>query len=522
TFCTDDLNRVDFVITGVELPGGNANDCQFVLIPLTAGVSLENVVYEQGPDFTITGTLVFDGFPPPTTVQLSWLITCFCNNGPSESCRETLTLDIPCCNGLSLEDAEVCASSTLTELVLPDCEDVPSGAELRWYVAPGPCPPADGWGEPYFVTLDPCAPLSLYPYVYSVPEVCVFVEAALPGGDGCNTLVSEVVTVTLCPELEPTVNNQEFCYGGDPITPAPLTLDLPADYACDLDVRWFDDAGSEVGTGPTLEIGSLSYDFNSNECSYRFNYTAKVSGPCGEQSVAGGVTLINVSANAGDLATTPSYLPICNGGDAILTFTPNCDLLTWTWQQSTDGINFVDLPQNGQNNNTYYTNILTETTFYRVVGIVGGCTLVSEIKEVSVLEEFVITDFTAEYEPPCAPEFIRLEVALVPDLPDDFPCAYEIEFYQDGELLAEINASDSPFEVFIPIPPQGTRGGVFHARVRNACCGIDELSPARELGPPIEAKVSGPCFRCLDDPQSITLTGILENAPDDLTCTHRW
>lgn len=502
---------------------------------LSSAYPLSNVLYSGN---TITGCVAVTD-PVPTGLNFTVQTNCVCpgTNLPT-TCTLPITLATVCCKQIQIINHTVCETA--------DAYDVPVYAswwppvnhvyQVTWYMMPKPasgvCPTAPWGGQPYQSTVvsNILEPLHLIPS--ALPgDVCVYAEINLNDGP-CTKIVSNEGMVVRCKPNACQLSDQQFCYTGSCITPAPLTLSTPAPDQCISTVSWF------AGNTPVLvQTGGLTYQppclsmADDQDCYEDFYFTAVVSDACGDDTCTATVRLYSQNASIGTISMSPvETMPFCPGADATLKFTPNCvgEPPMWKWfERNCSGV-VSPVPGGGDMNNCYNLNELYDGATYIVEAANGVCQPVTEEFDIPVYSPFFINDFQAVADP-CAEVQVTLTASVIPSvitcssLPSN--CTYTYDWYKDGFLIGSTQGGVSAtFNYPNPLPLPSTLAGNYYVIITNNCCPDSKVTSWYiTIEPSCEPMVMGPCFIC--DNQSVTLMAQMVLPPIfpcPTPCTFTW
>ncbi|MTB53820.1 HYR domain-containing protein [Lewinella sp. W8] len=523
--CSDVDDEFNFGISVRDLTGGNPSNCTVTVRTLQSNVSVNYGVANTGSSYIITGTLSLTGPPVPLVINLVVDVTCICPDGSVHTCSFPVNLETPCCKKIEIDDQALCRLDDQVQINLLGCNTLYDVQRVRWYVADAPCTAGTVFGPPLQVTSG-CDPLILSPRFHN-GDVCVYAEVDMgPQAGPCRTLRTEVTRVRLCEPVGCTLQDQAYCYAGTPITPAPLTVAPQAGpNSCDFTVQWYDDNGIIPGaTGLTYQPPALSLPAGSTDCSQSFTYRAVITAaPCGDLECSATIRLDNEAAPDGTLdLLPPDVLPFCPGEDAILEYTPECagSPERWTWQESQDGVTYVDITTNGDRNPRYQTNRLFRDTWYRIEKQNGVCPVDQIDLFLDVRDPLVVSNFVADHAPKCDPTSIKLQLDISPQYASAADCSYTIEYYHNGRLFDTQTSLGGTAGTNYFAPASAPLSGNFYAIVSSNCCDEVVQTPVITLDPPMEVTIAGPCFRCKKE--NVRLDGIVLNPPAGFTCTYQW
>lgn len=523
--CSDVDDQFNFDIRLDDLTGGAPSNCTVNVRALQSNINVNFTVQQSNGTYRISGTLDVMGAPVPTVINLIVDVTCICPDGTVHTCSFPVNFTTPCCKRIRVDDRAQCRNDAQVQINLLGCNTLYDVQQVRWFVADAPCNSSTVFGPPIQVT-NGCTPLTLSPQ-YHAADVCVYAEVDMgPQAGPCRMLSTEVALIRLCEPVGCTLQDQEYCYSGTPIVPAPLTITPQAGPgSCDFTVQWYDANGPIAGeTGLTYQPPALSLPAGSTACSESFTYRAVItSAPCGDLECSATIRLDNEDAPDGQLVLLPpDVLPLCPGEDAILEYTPACagNPERWRWQESSDGVTYTDITTNGDRNPRYQTNRRFQDTWYRILKQNGVCPADEVDLFLNVRDQLVVSNFTVSHSPACSPTSIQLQLDISPQYASAGDCSYTIDYYHNGFLFDTQTSLGGTAGTNYFAPASAPLSGNFYAIVRSNCCDEVVKTPVVTVDPPMEVTIAGPCFRCKKD--AIRLDGIVLFPPAGFTCTYQW
>lgn len=428
-------------------------------------------------------------------------------------------------NTFLIEDATLC--NTPAPVYIPLINNSACvNTQVQWFVKE--CGSTDPFVNYY--TSTGLAPFPANPAAFGSDCIEVFAVVLFDGGPSCCGLTSyttNVAQIIFCSPVPCSMQNPylEFC-GSAP----PQTLEvIYAASSCVSSVEWFY-GGVSIATG-TNTIVTPQFDFpaNAGQCFEDHVFTAQISSTCGVSSCQTTIRVFNPNLQNGGLALAPlKDLPLCNGDDATVVFTPHPCIPQWKWYVSNVpnpvGLSDYDeMTQLGLNNTLLNTNILTETTWYMVTGNNGPCPAMPAQLEIPVKAEINIVDFSVTHDP-CL-ETLDFVLEFTPAVhPGPAPCDYEVAGYLNGVYMDTYYFTASPATLTITANSNEFYGN-FQAIIKDNCCGTEWETSVITIEPVCEPMVSGPCYRCFGDTDPITLEAsmMLPNGlPCNTPCTYQW
>lgn len=468
-----------------------------------------------GPaQFNADGNLLIDVFTDDlfleATATVELMSNCPCPNGLQTDCSFTFEAPVECCLELSVPDTVICIEKASLELPVVGLDQLVSPYDIqqvRYFVSDAS---VCVLGGDAFQITNGYQPLLLAPNFHN-GNICVYAEVDLAGGGACSTIRTEMARVQRCDPVTGTIPNQQFCFSGDPITPAPLVLNLSGGdpNLCGADIQWFGPDGNAIAdaTDLTYQPGALSLPAGTMACDERFTYRAEITSICGMTSSTAVIRLFNEDAPEGTLTIdAPDVPPLCPGEDAVIRYDQACtgDEMMWQWWERTGNTPYSGLTTNGNQNPVYFTNRLYEDTWYLITKKNGSCPADSIEIFVDVAELLVITSFTADYNIACQPDFLVLDVTF-DSQPD---CVDSVFYYRNGLLLATQSANSPAFDF---APTDGDISGNYYAVGRDTCCEASVQTEVIAVENPPSIAIGGPCFLCNSDENDLpsTLTALL-------------
>ncbi len=529
--CGIEPDQFEFYFRLNDLTGGGNCTAAAVTLP---GLGNVNVTLNQWDPVTshleVAGNIDATAYPFPQNFNLRVDYQCTCSDGSLYDCVHLVPFITPCCDSAFISPSGICK---VKEEVFIDVEffgTVRDIARVDYFVQAAPCPSSRWGGTPYQTSVG-YQPLRLLPPFHN-QDVCVYACLVLGNDEEpCDTLYTEVSTLTLCSPYDCSLNNQEYCYMGSPINPAPITYNGPLP-DCDFKIEWYDDQGNLIPLPPittTYTPPPLVFRGNPDECFQDYTYEMQLIGVCDTVSCFSTIRLWNDNAPTGSISLNPlENLPLCYGGDATLAYIDSCTMPSgnWTWLGSTDGVTYNTLSGAGNQNPLFNTNRLYADSWYGVTKTNGVCPADTTFYMLPVKDDIVITGFNLDYNDPCRETGLKLSVSYTPCVPSlngICDCNYTIDWYRNGNLIGSSN-STQPSAGFSYVDPSlnGNYAGVYYAVVTDNCCDNSQRSQTLVADPPIALCVSGPCYIC-DAGQSFTLTGLVKNGPAlGNNCTYQW
>jgi len=528
--CTSDPRIFTFIQT-VENLTGSTGACDLTVSTTQPGVVIVgNPPTWSGNIGTVTGMITVATGCIPVNFFSTVTLTCQCPNG-QVSCSLPFTLDVPCCYELQVNDAEVCENAAQFNVPLLGCAALPDIQQVRWYVTYAPCPPIGdpAWGSPYQVT-NGCDDLVLLPK-YLTGNVCVYAEV-LQGtcGGSCWQIFSNVATVTLCKPAACSItatSPSQLCSNA-----VPSIVTMTANYVdnCVSSIQWYNDAGILQGqTNNTMIATGLSFagapNAGPDNCWREYHYTAVISQSCGDIPCQYSIRIYDNDADAGTLTLLPPDVPpLCPGEDAQILYTPECAALPsgsplWHWHVSTNGSSYTPVTTAGNMNPLFNTNKLDQDTWYKVTKNNGVCPADEVILKIDVYDALEISALKATPLDYCVETGVELQV----DILKASSCGVRIEWFKDGNLIHNSFGAAGALSVYDYIDASllGDYSGNYYVVVTDNCC-EDQIkkSNVETIGPPVQAVVLGPCFRCKGE--IVTLEAVNINQPSGSTCTYNW
>lgn len=525
--CTADPYVYQFTINVQDLSG--AASCQ---LNLTGPAGISNVSY--GPFLsgvaTITGNLTVTD-PIPADFDFSVALQCICASGNTISCDLPVNISTVCCKKIEVTDQFACrdAPDFHVAIVTPTTGTLHNIARVQWYIKSktgGVCPAGPWGGQPYQDDLSSSlTDLILYP-PYLSGDICYYAVVTLSDGP-CTRLVSNIACVSLCEPSTCTIPDQEYCYTGTPVTPAPMTLQITQKNPSCLD-SWAWTSPADL----TVQVGGMSYTPTqqltpsdpSTDCYEDFFYTVVLNDLCGQHFCQSRVRLWNDAAQAGNEIVMDPFepQPFCPGEDATLVFHPKCTAPTenWHWSISHDGVLYNPLPGAGSSNTLWNTNRLYQDTWYQVETQNGICPPHQTGFFIDVADPFQLQSFQASYNNPCSPSGVHLSTTFSPAGTPD--CPITVSWYKDGFVIFVQSVTGNVASyTYLPDLAQGeTIGGNYYCVIKRSCCGETIKSPVIKVPEPPFIKIAGPCFLC--NHSTADLEAVLINMSSADVVSYQW
>ena len=519
--CTSDPAVFNFEVLLEDVSG--AVTCSPLLTNNTSAVNLNvsTLIHIPPNQYEFSGTITSTTNPPPTSINLLGEFNCVCADGTIINCPIPIQLTTPCCDSVFVEDREVCINQDTAQIQLLECGNVANVTQVRWYVAPAPCPPGS-WGPPYQVSPG-CEPLVLLPN-HMDGDVCVYAEVSIGGNGPCTMLTSNMATVHLCQPISCSLPSFDRCYTGTPVPMPALNVTITNPDNCDYSLEWLDPSGNVLQTGGLSYTPSMSFDFTdpAANCYQDHNYyRVRIEGPCGPQECVSTLRLYHDSAPKGTISMThPASKPICPSYFAELLFEPDCseyvgDPPKWEWCHGPDQSSFVPLPGAGDKNPIWWTNRLYQDTWYQVKTQNGPCPVDTVNFLVDVRDPFEILSFNANFAPLCDPTSVVMDLDFTPS--NEPGCNVTVTWYRDGTLIGTTTNAVSPVSFTYSGPDLE---GNYYAIVERDCCEERLKSTVIEIPAVWQPKILGPCFMCCDT--TVELQGVILNENPSLSCVFTW
>ncbi|SEQ59227.1 T9SS type A sorting domain-containing protein [Neolewinella agarilytica] len=449
--------------------------------------------------FLTTDELILDPF-----VTFNMTTVCQCDDGAFSRCSYGLNAEVECCLELHIPDTVICETQTFLEVPIIDLTGLTGITQVRYYVADAG---AGSFGTPLQIT-NGYQPLDLAP-TYHTGNIVVYAEVDF-AGSACTTVTTNVANIQRCSPVTGSVPAQEYCFDGTPIQPDTLRLTLSGGdpTLCGDSIQWYDPEGVLIpgATGLTYLPGILSLPTGTMDCDQRFVYTAQITSVCGTTTATAEIRLFNENDPVGELTLDPlDDNPLCPGEDAILHYAPACtgDDMMWTWWESTDGVNYVQIVEAGSQNPVYYTNRLYEDTWFQVRKQSGVCAEDLITLFLDIREELTLIGFDAAFDDVCLPSSVTLSAQV--NFPADCP-QQVLSWYRNGVLLATTNTLS-----YLYVPAAGEEvAGNYEVLVGSPCCDQEVRSSVISLTGPPTVAIAGPCFICNSNPAE--LAAVIEGA----------
>jgi hypothetical protein len=304
----------------------------------------------SGLNLFTTSALPTTTGPANYTITYTDLVTS-CNNNSSPAFASVNVVNQPV-TPIIASPITVFGSQAVT-LTISNGASVPAGSTVRWYNA-------STGGSLLGVGVSFTSSL--------LTDTTTFYVAV--ENSACSSVrVPVVVNIGEPPLL--TVSSPTLC-GAAGVQITPLSVTSPSGnydtYVWSPTTNLYQDAAGTIQyTGQSLttvyvKTNSVYNAQSSAPTTYSYTVNA-YDFASGAQSVA--TSLLTLQPPAGIANITSSVPFICVSAPATLTLTPATTPGTVQWQNSSDGINFSDIP--GATNNTYLTDVLTTAASYRVI-----------------------------------------------------------------------------------------------------------------------------------------------------------
>lgn len=537
----DDFDAFDFTINLQH--SIFFGSCNFTLTSLSPGVVLSNITQTLT---TISGTATVVACPTPTALNLNIAMNCVCPppGGGAYNCNLPVSIPTICCKKIDVPLPIACEDDLTLDVAIQPFGTLCNITQVSWFVQPklanGSCPTTYWGGLPYQQTNTPgvLEPLHLYPSQMT-GDVCVYAVVLLNDGP-CTMLTTNIACVQLCAPTTCTLtSDQEYCYMGACITPAPLILNLNAPpNACFPTIQWYDPAGNIVQQGASpiyTPTQCLSMTNPLIDCFEDFFYTVKITDFCGTRECKVRIRLYSDDAPKGTLNVLPYEAnTLCPFEDVTLNFVPGCDSdvpKSWTWQtRACDPPSAcVPIPGAGTMNENWFTNILPQSAYYCVETQNGVCPMdsVQLLLEVKDPLEIILFDAIPD---PCVEQQVDLSitwkpctVAGCPPGTPCTPCSHTVEWYKDCTLIGITNepaGSTSSSFTYTTLPLAGN----YYAVVKDDCCPNNmATSQVVEVHPACEPVIAGPCFICENEMVMLMdMSVIPPTTPCPYLCSYTW
>ncbi|MBK8921086.1 MAG: hypothetical protein IPM81_06185 [Saprospirales bacterium] len=535
----NDFDAYDFTITVQDMTPSSF--CSYNLINLPPGWALSNFAESGFPLTTLTGTIHVT-CTTPAALNLTVQANCICLVGGSFTCTLPVSIPTICCKSIEVPPVTACEDDKVLDVSIQPFGTLCNITQVSWFVRPKPatgiCPTTPWGGLPYQQTNMPnvLEPLHLFPASMS-GDVCVYAVVQLNDGP-CTMLTSNIACIQLCaPTTCTLLNDQNYCYTGSCITPAPLTLALNApSNACFPSIQWYDPFGNGVQQGPAptyTPTQCLSMANPLTDCYEDFYYTVRIADFCGVRECKARIRLYSDDAPKGTLEVKPFEAnTLCPYEDITLHFTPGCDSFdladppTWDWytrpcDPALGGGTL--LPNAGTMNPNWNTNILQTSAYYYVETKNGVCPADTVQVLLEVKDPLTITAFTATSDP-CAEQQVMLDVQWAPctvaGCPPGTPCtpcSYTVDWFKDCMYIGTTNeppGSTMSSFIYATLPLAGN----YYAVVKDDCCPNNtDTSLVATIDPACFPVIEGPCFRCENETVMLTATAVI---PPTMTCPH--
>lgn len=527
--CSNRPDEFNFSFQVNNISGGS--NCNQANISVPASLGTLNITSNNwvGNQLQVSGSITTVQYPFPTGFPITVAINCTCPDGLPITCTHDVFFTTPCCDSAWIDPGRICTSEESALIDISFFGTVQDIVQIDYYVKDAPCT-GGYWGGIPFQTSLGYQPLRLSP-PYHNADVCVYAKITLGDNEEpCDTILTDISTLTLCNPYDCDLNDQEYCYMGSPIQPSTISYSGPTP-DCAFTVEWYDENGNLVNLPPasfSYTPSPVSFTGNPDDCFQDFTYEMRIIGACGPVSCFATVRLWNDKAPIGDLSLDPiENLPLCYGEDVSIHFDKACvsPADTWTWESRTASTSYQAIPGAGTINPVINTNRLFEDTWVQVTAQNGTCPAVSEILAIPVKDPIQVISFDADPNDPCRETGVKLSVQYTPCVPSIngiCDCDYKIEWFRNGQLIGSTQ-SNQPTAGYSYVDPalNGNYGGVYYAEVTDRCCGQTKRSPVARVEPPITLALTGQCYIC-DPSQPVTISALIGNAPASGTCTYQW
>jgi len=230
--CGIEPDQFDFYFKLNDLSGATSCTAANVTLP---GLGNVNVTLNQWNSATktleVAGTIDATAYPFPTSFNLQVDYQCQCPDGGPYDCLHLVPFITPCCDSAYIDPVGICKVKEETLVDIDFFGTVRDIQSVEYYVQPAPCPTGRWSGVAYQRSFG-YQPLRLLPPYHSM-DICVYACVILGRNElPCDTLYTEVATLNLCNPYDCSLNDQEFCFTGSPITPAPLSYNGPLPDCC--------------------------------------------------------------------------------------------------------------------------------------------------------------------------------------------------------------------------------------------------------------------------------------------------
>ena len=521
-----------FEIDVIDLSGANGNCVVPVVTTAQTGVSL--VTTSSTPianGYKVTGEIFTQNCPMPYSFALDATMTCTCPDLLPNTCSGTTLIPTICCDEISLSPQNICSDAGTVQLATSHFGTIKDIVQTNWYVQArvGSCPTVP-WGGTPFSSSAGYSDLIIVPSVLS-GQLCYYAEYLLGSDEGpCTMLTSNVSTIDLCDPFTCSLDDQEFCYTGSPITPAPLVLNTVIPN-CSYTIEWYELIGGVEFLLPysgqtTFQPPSLSIA-NPAACEKTFTYIAEYNGPCGPIRCTSEIRLDNGLISLGNLAeVTGAPVPLCYGEDATLQFSENCpvDGRTWSWFSKPSVSNtWLPIANNGLNNTIYNTNSLFEDTDFRIEISNRSCPIQNIAYNIDVKAQMSIGSLSAVGISPCNDAGLNFSIPVTPCVSsaNACDCDYTASLYRNGNLITTGAFSSSPV-TFSYVDPTlgGDYKGNYRVVITDNCCNNSLASNIVLIDSPPSVLINGPCYTC-DNSSPVTLAAGVRK-PVTSIFTYQW
>ncbi len=519
--CGEEPDTYNYTIE-VENLTGSSNPCELsVNLPPNQGQVTNSIVTWNSSNTvgTLTGEII-PQLPMSSSFDLVVDALCICPQQDVFECSLPVSLTPICCKEAFLEGKEVCVEVPDFPVILTFGGAVNTVIQVDWYLSYEPCD-APVW-QHYATSFD--ATTDVFPPYLDMPQgdndFCMYAVATV-GDFPCSTITSDTANFKLCQPIGCSISDQEFCYTGTPISPAPLVLSID-NSDCQYEIEWLNPDGSTIAgqTGQTsYQPPSLNWTIGQDDCKQEYQFTAQISSVCGIELCTSTITLHNDDAPVGTIDMDPfENQPFCPGEDATLTFAPDCPVsppAQWTWFSGTTVGTLSPVSGAGNENPLIHSNRLWEDTWFGVETKNGTCDADMATYFIEVRDELAITDFSLTEKDDCREDGIDLSVEYSPT-----DCDVQIDWYRDGEIIHTSIESSSPIDWTYSNGATTDFSGNYYAVVSSTCCPEEvQKSQVEEFEPPIELILVGPCYRC--NGEEIKLYATVNNVPPT-DCSFKW
>ncbi|MBK6930929.1 MAG: T9SS type A sorting domain-containing protein [Saprospirales bacterium] len=534
--CTPSNNQYSFSFQ-IGYPQGVDFCDPPVVNSLTSGVTLSDITFSSLPNALLVSGFAQVPDVAPTSLAFSVHRICYCPVEPGEipnivECNTSLSIPTPCCDSIKLYDQTICQETFSLDIpidALGGWTPLDNIQEVHWYIIPKPaggdCPPppwANVISHQFTNTPGALEPFHIYPSSLAAGDYCVYATVKLLDGP-CLQLLSNVATLTICQPNTCSLNDQEYCFTGSPVTPDPLNLTVNASPAtCPITlIEWFDPQGNLVQTGGTTYIPTEQIIPQWDQldlCYVDTFYKVEITDACGIHTCKARIRLYNNPAPVGLLAMDPEKPPfLCYNSDATLVFTPTCisEPQSWQWyRRDCDNNAPEQIADTGPTLDIHNTGKLTKSYYYFVEGKHGDNCLPDTVQLLVKVKPLVDYIFNAGTNP-CVEDSVRLTLSLKPCEICGEPCTclYDIYWQKDGELIGttlDMPTASSTFFTYY----SDFLAGTYYASIEADCCPgeiVQTYAISFALaGVPV---IMGPCTICDNEEVQLMVTMVLP--PDD-------